>query len=116
MRVLVVDDEPDLRALYSINLEDAGHEVFTASNGAEGLGVVRREHPDLVLLDLMMPVMDGYEFLQRLRKMPDRQGTPAIVLSAVATGAYSRRLGASAFMSKPFDAEQLISAVERYAA
>lgn len=116
MRVLVVDDEPDLRALYSINLEDAGHEVLTASNGAEGLGVVQRDHPDVVLLDLTMPVMDGYEFLQRLRKMPDRQETPAIVVSAVATGGYSRKLGASCFMSKPFDAEELVNAVERYAA
>lgn len=116
MRVLVVDDEADLRELYSVNLKEAGHEVLTATNGAEGLGVVERESPDVVLVDLMMPVMDGYEFLQNLRKMPDRQDTPAIVVSAVATGGYSRKLGASSFMSKPFDADELVDAVERYAA
>ncbi len=116
MRVLVVDDEPDLRALYAVNLRDAGHEVLTASNGAEGLGVVVRERPDVVLVDLMMPVMDGYEFLQRLRRMPDHCRTPAVVVSAVATGGYSRKLGASGFVAKPFDAEELISVLERCAA
>lgn len=116
MRVLVVDDEPDLRELYSVNLQEAGHEVLTASNGAEGLGVVERENPDVVLVDLMMPVMDGYEFLHNLRRMPGHQGTPAIVISAVATGGFSTKLGASGFVAKPFDADALVSAVERCAA
>lgn len=116
MRILVVEDEPDLRALYQASLREGGHQVLTAANGAEGLGVVARERPDLVLLDLMMPVMDGYEFLQQLRRMPGRERTPAVVVSAVATGGYSRRLGADAFVSKPFDADELLSVVERYAA
>ena len=116
MRVLVIDDEPDLRTLYSINLRDAGHEVITASNGAEGLARVQRDRPDLVLVDLMMPVMDGYEVLQQLRRMPEHAQTPTVVVSAVATGGYSRKLGASGFVAKPFDAEELISIVERYAA
>ncbi len=115
MRVLVVDDEPDLRELYCVNLEEAGHEVLTASNGAEGLGVVERESPDIVLVDLMMPLMDGYEFLQHLRRMPGLQRTPAIVVSAIATGGFSRKVGASGFVAKPFDADELVSVVERYA-
>lgn len=116
MRVLVVDDEPDLRELYAVNLAEAGHEVVTATNGAEGLGVLERERPDVVLVDLMMPVMDGYEFLRHLRKMPEHQRTPAIVVSAAATGGFSRRLGADAFVAKPFDADELVSVVERCAA
>ena len=116
MRVLVVDDEPDLRQLYSLNLQEAGHEVLTAANGAEGLGLLKREHPDVILVDLMMPVMDGYEFLQHLRNMPEHQRTPAIVVSAVATGGFSRKLGASGFVAKPFDADELVSVVERCAA
>jgi len=115
MRVLVVDDEPDLRALYALNLQEAGHEVLTASNGAEGLGLLTREHPDVILVDLMMPVMDGYEFLQELRKMPEHQRTPTIVVSAVATGGYSRKLGATGFVAKPFDLDELVSVVERCA-
>ena len=115
MRVLVVDDEPDLRELYAVNLEDAGHEVITASNGAEGLGLLKREHPDVILLDLMMPVMDGYEFLHHLRKMPEHRGTPAIVVSAAATGGFSRKVGATGFVPKPFDADELVTVVERCA-
>lgn len=116
MRILVVDDEPDLRALYRENLADAGHEVLTAANGAEGLGLAQREQPDLVLVDLMMPVMDGYEFLQHFRQLPGQERTPTVVVSAVATGGYSRRLGASGFVAKPFDADDLLSVVERFAA
>lgn len=115
MRVLVIDDEADLRELYSVNLVEAGHEVLTASNGAEGLGVVERESPDVVVVDLMMPVMDGYEFLQNLRRLPGHQGTPAIVASAIATGGFSIKLGASGFVAKPFDADELVSVVERCA-
>ena len=115
MKILVVEDEPDLRALYRENLGDGGHDVVTAANGAEGLGVVAREQPDLVVLDLMMPVMDGYEFLDHLRKMPGRERTPAVVVSAVATGGYSRRLGATTFVSKPFDVDELLSVVEKLA-
>jgi CheY-like chemotaxis protein len=115
MRSLVVEDEPDLRALYSENLREAGHEVVTAANGAEGLGAVQRERPDVILVDLMMPVMDGYEFLQHLRRMPEHRDIPAVVVSAVATGGYSRRLGASGFVAKPFDVDELVSLVERCA-
>ena len=115
-KILVVEDEPDLRSLYRENLGEGGHEVVTAANGAEGLGVVAREQPDLVVLDLMMPVMDGYEFLEHLRRMPGRERTPTVVVSAVATGRYSRKLGATGFVSKPFDAGELLSVVERCAA
>ena len=113
MRILVIEDDPDLRALYELDLRDAGHEVSAASNGAEGLARAAALPPDVVIVDLVMPVMDGYEFLQRLRRMPEHARTPVLVLSAVATGSYSRHLGASAFIPKPFDAEDLVSAVER---
>ena len=115
MRILVVDDERDLRDLYSENLRDAGHEVLTAGNGAEGLGKLGWR-PDVILLDLMMPIMDGYEFLDQLRRTPGHERTPAVVVSAISTGSWSTHRGATAFVGKPFDSDALLQLIEQHAA
>jgi CheY-like chemotaxis protein len=81
-RVLVVDDDPDARALVRDALEDAGLEVRCEENGYDALRAVNEEAPDAVVLDLMMPVMDGFEFLEKLRENPYHQGLPVIVLTA----------------------------------
>jgi CheY-like chemotaxis protein len=114
-RVLVVEDEPDLRRLYAWELQDAGYEVVTAANGAEALGRLSSD-PDVVLVDLMMPVMDGYEFLARLRADPRHRDIPALVVSAVGTGAWSLRAGANDWLRKPFDTEELRRRVDRVVA
>ncbi|HSR41869.1 MAG TPA: response regulator, partial [Longimicrobiales bacterium] len=81
-RVMVVEDEEDTRELLRNYLEDAGLDVVEAANGAEALRTLGRDSPDAIVLDLMMPVMDGMTFLERLREMPEYVGIPVIVVTA----------------------------------
>src|SRR5437016_11309498 len=85
-RVLVVDDEPDILELVRLNLELEGHDVLLAPDGPTGLDIVRRELPDLVILDVMMPAMDGWEVLQQIKSDPDAgvSEVPVIMLTAKA--------------------------------
>src|SRR5918912_3194653 len=79
--VLVVDDDPDILQTLGLCLTTEGYRVLTAANGREALDVLERERPSVILLDLMMPVMDGWQFVRELEKT-GRRGTPMIVLSA----------------------------------
>ena len=81
-KILVADDEPDLRALLADRLEEAGHEVTEAENGQVAVQQVERELPDLVLLDVLMPMMNGIQVLQRLRNDPATKSLPVIMLTA----------------------------------
>lgn len=103
-RVLVVDDTADIRLLASYILEAAGHEVLLASDGADGLELARKERPDLILLDVMMPGMDGYEVCTRLKADETTRAIPVIFLSALSeTDAQTRgfEVGAADFVTKP---------------
>ena len=80
-RVLLVEDDPEARTLYAEYLEEAGLEVVTAENGAEALQMLSRESPDAIVVDLVMPVMDGVTFLDKLREIPEYVGIPAIVVT-----------------------------------
>lgn len=82
-RILIVEDEPDLREAMIEVLEEAGFEVFFAPNGQVGLDIALAEHPDLILLDLMMPIMNGQEMLARLRNDPWGKSAHVVVLSAM---------------------------------
>ena len=110
LRVLVVDDDQDLRMLVRAVLRRCGHLVLEAGNGEEGLAMLERERPDLMLLDLHMPGIDGFEVLRRVRANEEFRGLPIVVLSAqgdeegVATGF---RLGTTDFLAKPFSPPQL---------
>ena len=113
--VLVVDDERDIRTAVAEILADEGYQVLDASDGAEALDKVRAFRPQLILLDLMMPGMNGWEFraLQQGDPDPAVSGVPVIVLSAL------DRIGnleAAGYLQKPFDLDELLSAVKRYAA
>ena len=81
-KILVADDEPDMRALLSDLLEEAGHEVTEAENGQVAVQKVQLELPDLVLLDVLMPMMNGIQVLQRLRNDPATEKLPVILLTA----------------------------------
>ena len=81
-KILVADDEPDMRSLLSDLLEDAGHEVTEAENGQVAYQQIQRQAPDLVLMDVLMPMMNGIEVLQRLRNDPATQMLPVILLTA----------------------------------
>ena len=106
--VLIVDDEQPLTDVIRLLVEDLGHRAVTASNGVEALEAVRREKPDLVISDIMMPLMPGDELCRRLKQEPDCRDLKIILMSA----AGSRRaegVGADAFVHKPFD----LDAIER---
>jgi CheY-like chemotaxis protein len=102
-RILVVDDETEIRELLRRILEGAGYEVVFAADGFEALGKVHLDPPDLVLLDLMMPGMDGWQALAALRAMPASERPRVVVVSAL-RGAQEQALqaGAQAFVPKPF--------------
>lgn len=82
MKVLVVDDEAEIRDLCRVNLEFAGHTVIEASDGSEAIETVARERPDFVFLDLMMPEVDGWEVLHVIRADPELGETPVVLLTA----------------------------------
>jgi CheY-like chemotaxis protein len=104
-KVLVVDDESDMRFLLRMVLEPEGFEVVEAHHGAVALELVKEEQPDLVVTDLMMPVMNGRELIERLRADAQTAGIPIIVLSANASTPVA---GADAALSKPFDIDALL--------
>jgi len=111
-RVLVIDDEPDVRWLIRVSLERAGHEVLVAEDGLRGVALAMKQHPDIIVLDLMMPVMDGYGVLAELAKDPRTANVPVLVLSARAIPEEAERAtsaGARRFLEKPFDPDDLAS-------
>ena len=109
--VLVVDDEPDLRECVSLVLREAGFEVEVAADGLEGIEKIDALHPALVVLDLMMPKMDGWAVLRALQA---RAGAPAVVmLSAVADPRRAAREGAQACLAKPFHNKALVEVCRR---
>ena len=106
-RILVVDDEPDERFLVGRALRKQGHDVTVAGNGAAGLKVAQEQVPDLVVTDIMMPVMDGAEFIQRLRGDPATAGIPILA----ASGDTHLAGAADALLAKPYDDRQLVMLV-----
>jgi CheY-like chemotaxis protein len=103
-KILVVDDEPDERFLAGRALKKQGHEVVVAGDGAAGLKAVREWSPDLVVTDIMMPVMDGAEFIRRLRSAPATASIPILA----ASGNTERAGAADAVLKKPYDDRQLV--------
>ena len=115
-RILVVDDEPTIRELVADALREAGYQVYLAANGAEALQLMQGHAPDAIVLDLMMPFLDGSGFVELKRLNPRFAAIPVLVVTA-AYGAYAaaERLGADACLSKPFELDDLVSAVDRLA-
>jgi DNA-binding response OmpR family regulator len=110
--ILVVDDEPRLVSLVETYLAQSGYGVHTAANGAEALAIAQKESPDLIILDLMMPVMDGYEFMRAYRSKRD---TPIIILTARVDSddkLAGFELGADDYVTKPFRPRELMARVK----
>jgi CheY-like chemotaxis protein len=105
-RILVVDDEPDLRYILRRVFERAGHEVAEAGNGATALEAAHRSPPDLVVTDMMMPVMGGVELIRRLRGDPATAQLPILAV----TGDAHLADGADAVLTKPWTSHQLLAA------
>jgi CheY-like chemotaxis protein len=112
--VLVVDDDPDILEALSEILEAEGFEIRRARNGKEALERLEPDPPRLVLLDLMMPVMDGWEFAQRLKQRPKVANIPIIVLSADRNVSNkAAEIGAVGHLAKPFELNDLLDMVRR---
>ncbi len=110
--ILVVDDEPHARQLLQVNLASAGYRVLTAQDGQEALEIVRRELPDLVILDLMLPKMDGYTVCRRIRSFSN---VPVIMLTARSSQVdliHGFEVGADDYLTKPFDMTELLMRVQ----
>jgi CheY-like chemotaxis protein len=115
-RVLVVDDEPTIRDLIAEALREADFEVEIASNGVEALSLMNRWVPDVVVLDLMMPRLDGSGFTQLMQLNPRFASVPVLLVTA-AYGAQqaAEQVGARAWLSKPFELDHLVAEVTRLA-
>ena len=114
-RILIADDDPLLRALLVHRLSADGYEILTAEDGAQALAMIRDQHPDLIVLDALMPVMDGFEVLRRL-KSGDVTDAPVIMLTALKreqdiVGAL--QLGAADYLVKPFIPDELGQRIRR---
>lgn len=116
MKVLIIDDEPDVLLLCRVNFEFAGHEVIEAGEGETGLQLAREENPDLVVLDLMLPRKDGMSVLQELHAAPETAEMPVVLLTAKTQSEDQLRgfqAGADEYITKPFSPAVLTSTVER---
>jgi DNA-binding response OmpR family regulator len=114
-KVLVIDDEPGIIEIVETNLEGDGFEVISASNGKEGLEKIKQEAPELVVLDVMMPEMDGWEVLRNLERDPETAGLPVIMLTAKAADEdyiYGLEEGAVEYITKPFLPQELVNRIK----
>lgn len=114
--VLIADDDPLLRAILEHKLTAAGYAVHSVENGQDALTEAEKAPPDIVVLDAMMPVMDGFEALRRLKAQPEQRHVEVVMLTALkgeedVVGAL--RLGASDYLAKPFNPDELVARLDR---
>ncbi len=121
LKILVVDDEQEILNLIRLSLEPAGFRVLRTTKAEEGLSLALIEQPDLLVLDLMMPGLDGFELLRRIRRHPKLENVPAIVISARASTVNQQRMlqlcqpaddAVDAYLGKPFDPAYLLQTVK----
>ena len=118
-RILVVEDQEDLREIARFALEGAGYEVVEAANGAEGVAMAEIEHPDLVLMDIQLPVLDGYECTRRIKALPGIGPTTVIAVSSFAMKGdeeKARAAGCDGYVTKPYSPKQLVDLVRQFLA
>jgi CheY-like chemotaxis protein len=111
-RILVVDDEPQVVWVLEFSLQALGYTTYSAHDGMEALDQIDRHHPELMVLDVMMPRMDGWSVLERLADVPEADRPRIVVVTALASAgdrARAQLLGAGAFVPKPFDMDHLVS-------
>ena len=114
-RILIVDDSPTEMYKLTGMLEKHGHEVLKAENGADGVALARQEHPDLVLMDIVMPGLNGFQATRQLSKDPETQGVPVIVVTTKdqeTDMVWATRQGAKGYLTKPVDEDALIKKIK----
>ena len=115
--ILVADDDPDILSIVSMSLETQGYVVHKATNGREAVDLARAHHPDLILMDMMMPVVSGYEAVSQLKADADTRDILIVGLSAKAMATDMERatdVGIDGYITKPFRIAQVLSVVESY--
>ncbi|MBN1311021.1 MAG: response regulator [Anaerolineae bacterium] len=113
-RILVIDDDDAVLGLLEFSLKRAGYEVFSAADGSLGLRTFEKQKPDLVIVDLAMPGMDGYQVIEELRKLAGDKSLPIIILTAHDQDVmrdYGTELGADLYLTKPIAPKQLVEHV-----
>lgn len=111
--VLVIDDDTAIREMLVQMLEEAGHQTLEAADGAEGLEVARSERPDVIILDVMMPRLNGFDCAAALKADPEYRHIPIIMLTVIDDAQRAFGLGVEAYMTKPFEEEKIISEIRR---
>jgi CheY-like chemotaxis protein len=115
--IVVADDDPDILSIVSMSLETQGWDVHKATNGREAVDLAATHHPKLILMDMMMPVMSGYEAVAELKARDDTKEIPIVGLSAKAMASDMERatdLGIDGYITKPFRIAQVLSVIEGY--
>lgn len=112
-KVLVIDDDDELAEVVRQVLREAGYSVATVRHGAAALELVRHVSPDLILLDLSMPIMDGWSFAAQYRRLAKRGARIVLLTANAAAAAIARTLEVDGYLTKPFDVEELLAIVGR---
>ena len=113
-RILVVDDDTSIRSFVEMALDSVGYVVSTAGNGAEALAVTEQFQPDLILLDMRMPVMDGWTFAEKYRQQAGQHAPIVVITAATDAGQRAAEIEADGFLGKPFDLDDLLGLVSRH--
>src|SRR5467141_4645989 len=116
-RILVVEDQEDNRRILRDLLTSAGYEIIQAENGEEALAAAARERPDLILMDIQLPVLDGYEATRRIKADPALRAIPVIAVTSYALSGEedkARAAGCDAYVTKPFSPRALLAKIREY--
>ena len=112
--ILIVEDDEAILTTLELTLEDEGYEVLTASDGAAALELLERQLPALILLDMKMPVMDGWKFAQAYRARPEPRAPVLVVTAATDAAQRAVEIGADGYLAKPFEIDDLLELVGRH--
>jgi two-component system cell cycle response regulator DivK len=116
-RILIVEDQEDNRAILRDLLSQAGYSLIEAADGEEGVKLAQSERPDLILMDIQLPVIDGYEATRRIKGVPDLKSIPIIAVTSYALSgdeAKARAAGCDGYVTKPFSPRDLLAKVRAY--
>ena len=116
-RILIIEDQEDNRAILRDLLSQAGYELIEAADGEEGVKLAQSERPDLILMDIQLPVIDGYEATRRIKAKPDLKSIPIIAVTSYALSgdeAKARAAGCDGYVTKPFSPRDLLAKVRAY--
>jgi len=115
-KILVADDEEDIKMVLQMYLENCGFEVVTAFDGLDAVSKIQETQPDLILMDIMMPVIDGIEVTRQIKSSEDTKGIPVVMLTAAAQSTMVEKAmaaGASDYIAKPFEPETVLATIQK---